>query len=187
MESCVQWTPAIRRNNLIMRRPQSSQHGKRTDAGFSIIELLIVVAIILVIAALAIPNMLHSKMAANESAAVAALRTLSGGEVNYVTTYSAGFSPTLAAMGPPSTGVTASSSSADMIDSVLASGTRNGYVFSYTPLYGSGSPVATGYQVTANPVSPGTTGLWFYYLDQSNVIRGNYNSPATVSSAVIPN
>ena len=144
-------------------------------------------AIILVVAALAIPNMLHSKMAANESAAVAALRTLSGGEVNYVTTYSSGFSPTLAAMGPPATGVTATSTSADMIDAALASGTRGGYVFTYTPLYGGGSPVATGYQVSASPVTPGATGLWFYYLDQSNVIRGNYNSPATVSSTPIPN
>jgi type IV pilus assembly protein PilA len=160
---------------------------RRNAGGFSIIELLIVVAIILVIAALAIPNMLHSKMAANESAAVAALRTLSGGEVNYVTTYSSGFSPTLAVMGPPASGVTASSTNADMIDSVLAGGIRSGYVFTYTPLYGGGSPVATGYQVSANPAMPGTTGLWFYYLDQSNVIRGNYNSPANASSTPIPN
>jgi type IV pilus assembly protein PilA len=170
-----------------MGRERTIGRGESNAGGFSIVELLIVVAVILVIAALAIPNMLHSKMAADESAAVAALRTLAGGEVNYVTTYSSGFSPTLAALGPPASGATATASNADMVDSVLASGTRGGYQFTYVALYGGGSPVATGYTVNANPSSPGVTGEWFYYLDQSNVIRGNYSSPASVSSTPIPN
>jgi prepilin-type N-terminal cleavage/methylation domain-containing protein len=170
-----------------MGRDRHVRRGGSNAAGFSLVELLIVVAVILVIAALAIPNMLHSKMAANEAAAVAALRTLAGGEVNYVTTYSSGFSPTLTALGPPASGVTASSSNADMVDSVLAGGIRGGYQFTYVPLYGGGSVVATGYQVNANPSGPGVTGEWFYFLDQSNVIRGSYSSPANASSTPIPN
>ncbi len=163
------------------RRPQ---HG---EGGFSLIELMIVIAVILVIAAIAIPSMLHAKMAANESAAVAALRTLASEEVNYDVSWSSGYSPTLVALGPPPPGQIPSASNADMVDSVLASGLRGGYQFIYTPIIASGGlGIPTGYQVNANPISPGITGEWFFFLDQSNVIRENYGSPADQSSPPIP-
>lgn len=151
--------------------------------GFSLIELMIVIAVILIIAALAIPNLLRARMSANESAAVAALRTLATQEANYDSSFGPGFSPTLAALGPSIPGTPPSAATADLVDQVLASGLRGGYQFLYTPLIPSGSTTPTGYTVNANPISPGITGEWFFYLDQSNVIRQNDGSPASISSA----
>lgn len=155
----------------------------RRAAGFSLMELMIVVAVILIIAALAIPNLLRARMSANESAAVAALRTVATQEANYDSAWGPGFSLTLTVMGPPPAGSVASAVHADLIDQVLASGLRGGYQFLYTPLIPSGGTTATGFTVNANPISPGITGDWFFYLDQSNVIRQNQGSPASVSSS----
>src|SRR5271168_3119299 len=130
--------------------------------GFSLIELMIVVAVIVIIAALAIPNLLRARMAANESAAVAALRTLATQEVNYNSSWGAGYSPTLASLGPPLPGAVASPTNADLVDQVLASGIRGGYQFLYTPLIPNGSTAPTGYTVSAGPISPGITGEWYF-------------------------
>src|SRR5579864_7698750 len=92
--------------------------------GFSLIELLIVVTIILIIAAIAIPNLMRSKIQANETAAVGALKTLSEGALLYSNTYG-GFPHALADMGPASGGTNATSASADLIDSVLAMGVKS--------------------------------------------------------------
>jgi type IV pilus assembly protein PilA len=170
-----------------MVRTSKNTQTPRREGGFSLIELLIVVAVILVVAAIAIPSMTHAKMAANEAAAASALRTLATEEANYDAAWSSGFSPSLAALGPPPPGNVASPSNADMVDSVLASGLRGGYQFIYTPVIpAGGTGVATGYQVNANPISPGITGEWFYFMDQTNVIRHNYGSPADVTSLPIP-
>lgn len=156
--------------------------GRGKAAGFSLLELLIVVAVIMVIAALAIPNLLKSRMAANESAAASALRTLATVEVNYDSTYQVGFAPTLAALGPPAAGVQASQTNAGLIDESLASGVRGGYQFIYTPL---GSGTITGYTINANPISPGSTGQWYFYVDQTNVIRHQQGSVAGPSSSLL--
>ena len=154
----------------------------RHAAGFSLIELMIVVAVIIIIAALAVPQLLRARMAANEAAAVSALRTLATQEVNYNSSWSLGYSPTLAALGPPLSGNSASPSNSDLIDQVLASGIRGGYQFLYNPLIPSGSSAPTGYTVNANPISPGITGEWYFFLDQSNNIRQSYSTPATAAS-----
>jgi prepilin-type N-terminal cleavage/methylation domain-containing protein len=156
---------------------------RRRDAGFSLIELLIVVAVILVVAAIAIPSLTHARIAANEAAAVSALRTLATEEVNYDAAFSSGYSPTLAALGPPPPGNASSPANAEMIDVELASGIRGGYHYIYTPIDPSGSGRPGGYEVNANPISPGITGQWYFYVDQSNVIRQNYGAPADKTSA----
>ena len=100
---------------------------RNKQKGFSLIELLIVVAIILIIAAIAIPNLLRSKMAANEASAVGSVRTLNTACVTYSTTYTT-YPTTLANLGPATS---ATSATADLVDSVLATGTKSGYVFTY--------------------------------------------------------
>jgi len=138
---------------------------RNKQKGFSLIELLIVVAIILIIAAIAIPNLLRAKIAANQASAVGSLRTLNTACIAYSTSYGT-FPAALTNLGPIGSSGTASSTSSDLIDSVLASGTKSGYTFKYTP--GSSNQ---SYSVTATPIAVGTTGQSMYYTDQSGVIR----------------
>ena len=154
-----------------------------SQEGFSLIELLIVVAIILIIAAIAIPNLLQSKIAANQASAVASLRTINTCEVTYSSTYNQGFTSTLAQLGPPASGST-TSSTAGLTDSVLAGGTKSGYSFTY-----AASAVISGstpnYSVNASPVSVGTTGKNYYYTDATNTIRQNSTTTASASDSPI--
>jgi type IV pilus assembly protein PilA len=148
--------PAARENESQMRNPQK---------GFSLLELLIVVAIILIIAAIAIPNFLHSKIAANQSSAVGSMRSLNTACVSYSTSYGQ-FPTSLTDLGPIGSAGTPSSTSADLIDSVLASGSKSGYTFVYTAGTSNQS-----YSVTATPIILGSSGQNMYFTDQSGVIR----------------
>jgi type IV pilus assembly protein PilA len=158
-------------------KKHKKQNKKR---GFSLIELLIVVAIILIIAAIAIPNLLRSRIAANEASAVGSLRTLNTAEITYNTTYpNVGFACSLTAMGPPASGSQASSATAGLVDSNLAGGTKSGYSFTL-PISGSCTPsggINTTYDVKASPQSPGNTGQRYFCSDISGVIQ--FNSAAT--------
>jgi len=139
----------------------------RKTKGFSLIELLIVVAIILIIAAIAIPNLVKSKMAANEAAAVGSIRTIVTSELTYASIN-------------PSTGYLSSLtslSSAGLIDSVLGGGTKSGFTFTASV---SGSAPASAFDVGAGPSNPGTTGTNYYCSDNSGVIMRN-TSAYTIS------
>jgi prepilin-type N-terminal cleavage/methylation domain-containing protein len=153
----------------------------KKQKGFSLIELLIVVAIILIIAAIAIPNLLRSRMAANEASAVGSIRTLNTSAVTYSSTYpGAGYPATLVTMGGASP-CTATSTNACLIDAVLGAGTKSGYTFKWT---GDGATPSVGYSITAIPVSVGTSGQRAFFSDQSGVIR--YNAAGAGASVADP-
>jgi type IV pilus assembly protein PilA len=153
---------------------------KKNQKGFSLIELLIVVAIILIIAAIAIPNLLRSRMAANEASAVGSIRSINTAAVTYSSTYpSVGYPSNLTVLAPATS---AGSGAADLIDSVLAGGTKSGYMFAVVA-NGTGTPL-TGYSVNGDPVSPNTSGTRGFYSDQSGVIR--YSSGGAASSSSSP-
>ena len=155
---------------------------RRNNEGFSLIELLIVVAIILIIAAIAIPNLLQSKIAANQASAVASLRTVNTCEVTYSSTYNQGFTSTLAQLGLPASGNT-TSSNAGLVDSVLSGGSKSGYTFGYAASAAVNGSTPS-YTVNANPISVGTTGKNYYFTDATNTIR--QNSSAQASASVSP-
>jgi type IV pilus assembly protein PilA len=146
----------------------------KKQKGFSLIELLIVVAIILIIAAIAIPNLLRSRMAANEASAVGSVRTINTAEVTYSTTYGTGFAP-LANLGGIANPCAAAAATACLIDSVLSVGTKSGYTLT-TPAPGALGTIAAPnvvYSVNAVPVVVGQSGQRSFCSDQSGVIRND--------------
>jgi type IV pilus assembly protein PilA len=162
-----------------MRRLESGKNPaslRRSQAGFSLIELLVVVAVILIIAAIAIPNYISSKMRANESSAAQNIRNITTSELIYSTTYGIGFSVALSDL-QENNSIT-DQTHAGLIDQVLASGTKSGYTYVYTVLTYDilGNP--STYSLTAAPKSPGSSGQKYFYSDQSSVIRYNFLAPA---------
>jgi prepilin-type N-terminal cleavage/methylation domain-containing protein len=153
------------------------------NSGFSLVELLIVVAIILIIAAIAIPNFIRSKQRANESAAAQDIRSITTAEVIYSTTYGIGFSDNLVKLA--GTAVIADSNSAGLIDDALASGLRTGYTFSYTAVTTDPQGHVTSYSINADPQSAGATGQRHFYTDQTGVIRWNNSAAAGPSDPAI--
>jgi type IV pilus assembly protein PilA len=157
---------------------------KRRDKGFSLIELLIVVTIILIISAIAIPNLMRSKMSANETAAVGALKALTESAVMYSNSYG-GFPHSISNLGPSGSGPASSSAAADLIDSTLATGVKSGYKFSFTILATDPAGNVVSYAITAVPVTAGSTGQKSFYTDQSGTIRVSSSGTADSSSPPI--
>jgi type IV pilus assembly protein PilA len=151
----------------------------RHEHGFSLIELLIVVAIILVIVAIAIPSFIRSRIAANQASAIESLRVLGTSEVTYAALYGNGYSTSLSALGPASPGAVPTPSAAGLIDDLLANGSKSGYQFIYTPtLLEPASGRYNGYIILANPTDPGISGIDYYYEDETHLIRMNATAQA---------
>ncbi len=167
----------------------------RARAGFSLIELLIVVAIILIIAAVAIPNLSRARRAAHESSAVYNLRTVNSGLNIYYHSYSNGFPPELIFMGRPAAGSAASCNRANVLDESLACSAppcrKKGYGFTYQGVgtqltVPPASPCSQGgylgYEIQARPDSFGVSGIRSFYIDTSGFIRGTSEDRAATAN-----
>ena len=143
------------------------------------IELLIVVAIILIIAAIAIPNLLRSKISANEASAVSSLKQVGTANVLYFTLYTRGFAGSLAQLGPPGGACPAvSSACGDLLDAVISgvepatpNPIKGGYTFTYYAPNAAPTTAAPNltYSIVAVPVGPGSTGVSTFCMDGGNV------------------
>jgi len=153
-------------------RPYEFQIGEvpvRRPKGFSLTELLIAVSIILIIAAIAIPNLIRARISANEASAVSSLRTINAAMVTYDLSYpTAGYASSLNVLG--STPCHPNATTPCLIDGVLAGGTKSGYSFAASA---SGGTPATKYYLTAVPVSLNQTGINSFCSSEDGVIRSD--------------
>jgi type IV pilus assembly protein PilA len=140
---------------------------RRRQAGFSLIELLIVIAIILIILSIALPQMSKSRMHAQEMAAIEEMGTINKAEIQYYSQFNQ-YATSLQQLGPPATaGAAEGPAAAGLIPGSLASGAAGGYNFTI-------AQTAQGYGVTAVPKSYGSTGRRTFYTDQTGIIRQNW-------------
>ena len=172
-------------------RPESKtekrENEMRKQKGFSLIELLIVVAIILIIAAIAIPNLLRARMAANESSAVSSIRTVNTAEVSYQSTYQNGYSTSLAQLGPAAAGACTAPTAANacLIDYSLSTATastapKSGYYFTFTTL-----STATSYVIGGQPQKANQTGISTFCSSEDGVLHKDVTGatpPTTVDN-----
>ena len=156
--------------------PQSQD--SNNPRGFSVLELMIVVSILLILAAIEIPNLMRARAAANQAAAVASLRAIETAQITYAVTYNRGYTATLSQLGPAHG--PASSNAADLTDEFLAAGVKNGYTYLYVP-----GPVVDGkidsYTLKALPTTPCVTGFVSYSMassDQASIAAENFSSVA---------
>lgn len=144
----------------------------RRHRGFSLIELLIVIAIILIIAAIAIPKLTSARMAAYEMAAIRALHTINTAQIQYFSTYGR-YAQSLMELGPMPGNATPSPAAADLLSGDLSTGIKSGFVFTMV-----GTP--GGYTVNGDPQTFGVTGSRTFYTDHTNIIRNHFgNEPAS--------
>lgn len=147
---------------------------------------------ILIIAAIAIPNLLRAKMAANEASALGSTRTIVTAELTFDDSYANGFTPSLETLGGAADNLD-TCERAGLIDKVLASGQKNGYSFTYIPegpavmsdsarARGCTRAGSQGFEIHADPITRGTTGQRSFYADQTGVIRYSRQGPASVDS-----
>ncbi len=162
--------------------------GRLKGRGLAIVGLVIgyggvaFVPFLLIIAAIAIPSLLRSRIAANQASAVGCLRTFNTAAITYSATYNLGYPKNISVMGPPPGNGQTSDQAANLIDSSLASGMKSGYKFTYTSLEMDSKGIRRAYTIHADPVEEGTTGQMHFFTDQSGVIRSEREKPANKES-----
>jgi len=140
--------------------------------------------IALIIAAIAIPNLLRVRIATRGFSVVGSLRTINTAAITYASTYEKqGYPSSLAVLAPPGAGKEPSDQAAGLIDDVLASGTKSGYTFIYIPGEKDSEGRVVKYSIYASPITPGVTGINYYFTDQSGVIRQTTNKQASASDS----
>jgi type IV pilus assembly protein PilA len=147
---------------------------RRSDRGFTLIELMIVIAIIAIIAAIALPNLIEARKGANETAAIGALRTIGTAqhlfrEADRDKDNVEDYASSLAELG----------NAGALVDAVLAAGTKQGYVFQIV----QGDRYS--WSATANPAAPGKSGDRYFFVDESGALRYNTSSVATSTSTAV--
>ncbi len=155
--------PTVRKTGYIKSETEES-------SGFSLVEVLLVVMVILIIAAIAIPNLVHGKMRANEAAAVASMQTIHTAEVMYFNTYpEIGYSSNLANLGPNGSDCEkpTSTNACLIMDDVLTSGVKSGYIFE---VVGDGNKPTASYTASASPAS-GVSGRCTMAANQSGELH----------------
>ncbi len=152
--------------------------------GFSLIELLIVVAVILIIAAIAIPNLLRARIAANEASAANSIRKIATAEVAYSTAFpTVGYSPDLASLGGPATACNPSSATACILDYVLSSGTKEGYQFVAVGAAQAGGTMNSVFVAGSAPIAFNQTGVRSFCTITDGVLRSINNGPGGVPAS----
>jgi type IV pilus assembly protein PilA len=171
--SCVLMEKKIEGNMSSGYQPATVIRG--SARGFSLIELLVVVAIILIIAAIAIPNLIKAKASANEAATVSSIHAINTAEITYQSANpTIGFSALLLDLGPTGGGY---------LDAVLAGGQKSGYQYTY--VQNTSTTPSLGYTLTADPFTRGVTGNRSFFSDQTNVTRYNQTTTATANDNAI--
>jgi type IV pilus assembly protein PilA len=170
------------------KKNRVAEVGTSVQRGFSLIELLVVVAIILIIAAIAIPSLLNSRIAANEAAAAVTVRTITTAAMTYSSTYGNGFPPTLDTLGGPPAGP-ATCNQAILLDQIItvAPNQKSGFAFAYTAVgppvtapVGCGLPGSDAYLVTGTPVTENLTGIRSFCSDEPGTIH--YDTTGTTAT-----
>ena len=159
-----------------IRRPTQNSRAR----GFSLIELLIVVAIILIVAAMAIPNLLRARIAANESSAASSVRRIATAEIAYNAAYpTVGYSPDLASLGGPASGCMPTSTQACMLDSAITSGNKSGYLLNAAGFSTSGGP-NDAFVASSAPASFNTTGVRNFCIIADGMLRSQTGTPGGI-------
>ncbi len=171
--------------------------GRLTGHGMAVAGLVLgylgvaMIPFILIVAAIAIPNLLRAKTAANEAGAVGSLRTIISANETYSSEFGNGFATSLAQLDGSGSGA-GNCEHAMLVDPVLAGGQRHGYIFTYSArpssdpsAKGCADPGASGFTVNADPVTRGTTGMRSFYTDETGVIRIEKSGPASADSEIL--
>jgi type IV pilus assembly protein PilA len=180
-------------HTMIQRRPSQEKERnrlarRRREAGFTLMELLIVISIMLILMLIAIPNFAGMKMQANETSAIQSLRAIYQSQIQYQTNYPAnGFASSLVMLGGDPKSGQPTPQSAQLLQGDLASGQKSGYTFAIvntTKVTVNNQDQYTGYEVTAVPQAVGKTGHRGFCIDQQGEVRADPSGGTNCTQAL---